>query len=130
MGGCRDDEWALRSHPQSLRNSISNRIGGGTGMSTIDIESGAVYPVEVGLERVELAVRERSGILVELHWFRDTEIVLVSVADRPSGTCFELVLEPGERALDVFHHPYAYAAARGLEVAPARTPLEEELIDV
>jgi len=99
-------------------------------MSTIDIESGAVYPVEVGLERVELAVRERSGILVELHWFRDTEIVLVSVADRPSGTCFELVLEPGERALDVLHHPYAYAAARGLEVAPARTPLEEELIDV
>ena len=99
-------------------------------MSTIDIESGAVDPVEVGLERVELAVRERSGILVELHWFRDTEIVLVSVADRPSGTCFELVLEPGERALDVFQHPYAYASARGLEIKPPGPTFAEELVDV
>jgi hypothetical protein len=34
----------------------------------------------------------------------------VAVTDTKSGEAFELPLRDGERALDVFHHPYAYAA--------------------
>jgi hypothetical protein len=83
-------------------------------------------PVEVGIERVELAHREQGGISVTLLWLRGTAIVLVAVADRRLRRCFELVLEPGERAWDVFHHPYAYASARGMDTTPAPPASEEE----
>ena len=35
----------------------------------------------------------------------------VAVTDTKTGEAFELPVREGERALDVFHHPYAYAAA-------------------
>lgn len=35
----------------------------------------------------------------------------VAVTDTKTGDAFELPVREGERALDVFHHPYAYAAA-------------------
>jgi hypothetical protein len=35
------------------------------------------------------------------------------VLDRTCGDCFELDVE-AEYALDAFHHPYAYAAHRGI----------------
>lgn len=65
--------------------------------------------------RTELAVRESNGVSVKLFWSRATDLVTVAVADALSGDCFELVLEKHERPMDVFHHPYAHAAARGLE---------------
>jgi hypothetical protein len=102
-------------------------------MTTITLEHEAVDPgsaVGIGAGRAELAVREESGITVRLLWIRGTDIVLVSVADRRNAESFELVLEPGERALDVFHHPYAYASARGLEIKPPRPEFAEELVDV
>jgi hypothetical protein len=36
----------------------------------------------------------------------------VSVADARTDDAFDVVVAPGERALDVFHHPYAYRAVR------------------
>jgi hypothetical protein len=65
--------------------------------------------------RTELAARESNGITVKLFWSRETAIVTVTVSDTANGDYFELVLDENERALDVFHHPYAHAAARGVE---------------
>jgi hypothetical protein len=35
-------------------------------------------------------------------------------------TYFELVLDEHARAMDVFHHPYAHAATRGVEFRSRR----------
>ena len=66
--------------------------------------------------RTELASREGNGVTVRLLWDRATNLVAVTVADLPNDECFELVLDEHEPALDVFRHPFAHAAARGLEV--------------
>jgi hypothetical protein len=65
--------------------------------------------------RVELARRESDGVAVTLLWSRATNVAAVQVVDARGGG-FELVLSPGESPLDVFHHPYAYAALRGLDM--------------
>jgi hypothetical protein len=63
--------------------------------------------------RTELATREGYGVSVKLLWCRITQILTVTVNDAATGDYFELVLEEDDRPLDVFHHPYAHAAARG-----------------
>jgi len=81
-----------------------------------------------GTWRKELASRESNGITVKLFWTRSTSLVTVAVADAATGDYFELVLDENERAMDVFHHPYAHAAARGLQFrAPGLEP--EVLLD-
>ena len=65
--------------------------------------------------RTELMSRESSGITVRMLWSRATNLVTIAVDDAASGDYFELVLDEDEPALDAFHHPYAHAAARGLE---------------
>jgi hypothetical protein len=57
----------------------------------------------------ELAARERDGISVRLLWHPRENAVTVSVEDARVGECFQLAVAP-ERALDAFHHPFAYAA--------------------
>jgi hypothetical protein len=57
----------------------------------------------------ELAARERDGISVRLLWHPRQNVVTVSVEDARLGDRFELAVAP-ERALDAFHHPFAYAA--------------------
>ena len=102
-------------------------------MSTIAMEDEAADTglfAEGGPSRAELAVREQSGVEVTLYWVRGTDVLLVSVVDRRNGEAFELVLQPGERALDVFHHPYAYAATRGLDFGQSRPEYEEEIVGV
>jgi hypothetical protein len=71
--------------------------------------------------RTELASRESNGITVRLFWSRSTNLVTVTVADAANDEYFELVLDEHERALDVFHHPFAHAAARGLELRTDRS---------
>jgi hypothetical protein len=78
--------------------------------------------------RTELATRESNGITVTLFWSRSTNLVTITVADAASDGYFELVLDEHERALDVFHHPFAHAAARGLEFH-TRRPEPEVLLD-
>ena len=57
----------------------------------------------------ELAAREGDGIAVRLLWHPRENAVTVSVEDTRVGDCFQLAVAP-ERALDAFHHPFAYAA--------------------
>ena len=57
----------------------------------------------------ELHHRSADGIEVSLLWSRVTNALTVAVEGSRSGTSFE-VLAPADRALDVFEHPYAYAA--------------------
>ena len=57
----------------------------------------------------ELDHRHNDGIDVTLLWDAATNRVSVFVRDARAGEAFEVDVEPG-RALDAFHHPYAYAA--------------------
>jgi hypothetical protein len=65
--------------------------------------------------RTELASRESNGISVKLLWSRPTNQVTVAVTDSANDDSFELVVDEHESALDVFYHPFARAAAKGLE---------------
>ncbi len=65
----------------------------------------------------ELAYRSTNGINVFLIWYPADDSLAVAVIDENADS-FELVVTAQE-ALDVFEHPYAYAAFRGLELAEA-----------
>ncbi|MBA3245695.1 MAG: hypothetical protein H0T61_11055, partial [Actinobacteria bacterium] len=58
---------------------------------------------------------ETDGLEVELLWDERNNLVRVAVLDAKTGDSFELVLSDCDNALDVFHHPYAYAAHRGVD---------------
>jgi hypothetical protein len=60
----------------------------------------------------ELDSRISDGIYVRLLWHPDNGHVSITVDDARTGEAFELAVHDGERALDVYHHPYAYAAQR------------------
>jgi hypothetical protein len=61
--------------------------------------------------RRELAHRSSNGIHVYLLWNEADDTLAVTVSD-DAGEAFELAVGAGE-ALEVFNHPYAYAAYRG-----------------
>ena len=48
-------------------------------------------------------------------WHRGENRVTVTARDVRSGEILEVAVRDHERALDVFHHPYAYAAFHGVE---------------
>jgi hypothetical protein len=56
------------------------------------------------------------GIKVRLLWRVHDDRLLVAVSDGRTGDAFSVEVREGERALDVFHHPYAYAATRRARV--------------
>ncbi len=58
----------------------------------------------------ELDGRISDGIHVRLLWNPSDDRVSVAVNDSKTGDAFELPVCDGDRALDVFRHPYAYAA--------------------
>ena len=64
----------------------------------------------------ELAHRENDGIAVTLLWHTETDRLTVSVRDWRTGAGFDLAAD-ARNAMDVFHHPYAYAAQRGVDLA-------------
>jgi hypothetical protein len=63
-----------------------------------------------------LARRANDGLEVILFWQRLTDELTVTVSDERSGAYFELAAAP-DQAWDVFNHPYAHAAFRGLPYA-------------
>jgi len=63
----------------------------------------------------ELDHRTADGVEVTLLWHASGDFVSVVVSDAKLGETFELVLDERDDPLDVFQHPYAYAAHRGLE---------------
>jgi hypothetical protein len=64
---------------------------------------------------IELDSRTTDGIDVRLLWHRAENRVTVIARDMRSGEVLEVVVRDHERALDVFHHPYAYAAFHGVQ---------------
>ena len=73
--------------------------------ATTDITNGTSFE--------ELMSRESNGISVSLLWNRGDDSLTVCVFDAASDSALEL--EVGAASpLDVFHHPFAYAAHRGL----------------
>lgn len=63
----------------------------------------------------ELHSRINDGIRVRMLWSEHDGRVAVAVSDARTGDEFAIEVRRGERALDVFHHPYAYAACRGVD---------------
>jgi hypothetical protein len=62
----------------------------------------------------ELAYRSNDGIDVRLLWRKADNRVRVAVDDVRAAASFDLIADPA-RALDVFYHPYAYAAFREID---------------
>ena len=58
----------------------------------------------------ELDSRSADGVQVRLLWHPDDGHVSVEVHDNKTCETFELHVCDNELALDVFHHPFAYAA--------------------
>jgi len=84
--------------------------------ATTDIQNSITYE--------ELLSRESNGISVSLLWNRDDDSLAVCVYDARDDSVFEL--EVGAASpLDVFHHPFAYAAHRGLLVEPVADEFED-----
>ena len=67
---------------------------------------------------IELAFRESAGLRVALLWDRQSNVSAVSVSNAATGDAFELSVDDRD-ALEVFHHPYAYAAQRGVDYGRA-----------
>ena len=68
-------------------------------------------------QRVVLASRMNTGIQVTLLWASGTNTTAVVVRDDTTNEQFELLVEPGTNPIDVYQHPYAYAAWRGQKAA-------------
>jgi len=66
----------------------------------------------------ELDSRASGGVHVRLLWHPRDGHVSVAVEYIKTGESFVLLVQDGERPLDVFRHPYAYAASRGLRGSP------------
>jgi hypothetical protein len=67
----------------------------------------------------KLLLSRRSGTVeVALLWSRRKHRAAVAVDDDATGSHFELVVEPADDPIDLFEHPYAYAAARGIRGVP------------
>ena len=62
----------------------------------------------------ELDYRSTDGLEVTLLWHPESNAVSVSVFDAKTGDDFDLDVDAAD-AMDAFHHPYAYAASRGVD---------------
>jgi hypothetical protein len=67
----------------------------------------------------ELDYRENDGLEVWLLWDDVDDRLSVLVVDMRDDHTFEVTVA-AERALDAFHHPYAYAAASGSSTRTTR----------
>jgi hypothetical protein len=67
---------------------------------------------------IELDSRTSDGIEVRLLWHREENRVTVTASDARTGETLEIQVRDGDSALDVFHHPYAYAAFHGVAPRP------------
>jgi hypothetical protein len=59
-----------------------------------------------------LASRQSGTTEVALFWSKRTGRAAVAVEDDITGERFELEIDTGDDPLDLFNHPYAYAATR------------------
>ena len=75
----------------------------------------------------ELQRRVNDGITVRLLWCQHDGQVEVAVTDAKTGEAFSVPVHDNERALDVFHHPYAYAASQGIDTAATSRPVDSNI---
>lgn len=75
----------------------------------------------------ELDSRDSDGIRVDLLWSAGNRRPWVALTDRRTGESFSIPVRDGERALDVFHHPYAYAASHGVNLAAISAGLDSDI---
>jgi len=68
----------------------------------------------------ELDNRVNGGIHVRLLWRADDDHLWVTVTDTERSEQFGIEVRDRALALDVFHHPYAYAAHYGVETNTTR----------
>jgi hypothetical protein len=88
---------------------------------------GPAHPDASGSATVrELQSRVNDGIQVDLLWCERKDRALVAVTDSKRGEAFSVLVRDGERALDVFHHPYAYAASHGVDTGATSGALESD----
>jgi hypothetical protein len=78
-----------------------------------------LVPVDTPAWMRELDGRMVNGLEVQLLWDSDTGCVWVSVRDARTRNRFLIEVRDGERPLDVFHHPFAYAPRQQLEAVLA-----------
>jgi hypothetical protein len=76
----------------------------------------------------ELHSRDNHGIQVDLLWCERDRRVEVAVTDTKTGAAFSVPVREGERALDVFHHPYAYAASHGVDTGATGWPVDSDAV--
>jgi hypothetical protein len=69
-------------------------------------------PLDLPPRSRELAERSSNGTHVRLLWRQGTGQLWVEVRE-PDGRVLAIPVQP-ERALDAFHHPYAYAGPQRL----------------
>jgi hypothetical protein len=84
---------------------MTTRFSGGTAV---------VESPTTDLIPVELDFRATDGVEVSLLWHKRTDTLTVFVFDARSEETFELEVE-SRYAVDAFQHPYAYAAALGVQ---------------
>ena len=71
-------------------------------------------PVEGLASMRELDYRFIHGLEVQLWWDSETAGVWVTVRDAATGNQFLIEVRDGQRPLDVFRHPFAYAPRQQL----------------
>lgn len=85
-------------------------------MSTITAKHGSeVCDEDFGEGISERSSRSDHGVDVALLWRRCDNTAIVAVVDHHNGEAFLLDVHEKDNALDMFHHPYAYAARRGID---------------
>ena len=68
----------------------------------------AVTPIRTRIR--ELAERTSNGTRIRLYWRQGTRDLWVEIWEPELDVTIEIPADP-ERALDAYHHPYAYASA-------------------
>jgi hypothetical protein len=79
---------------------------------------------EIPTSTRELDSRTNDGIHVRLLWRRHDGRLWVDVVDTKAGEAFSVDVHYGERPLEVFRHPYAYAAHHATKPPRRREPAE------
>ena len=93
-------------------------------MSTITAKNGIeAFAPDLGEGISELSSRSANGIDVALLWRQRDDTAIVVVMDQ-RGEELTLDVHDSDNALDIFHHPFAYAAARSLEEPVVHISLE------
>jgi len=95
----------------AARNDAAAARRDAADMKTTPTKEQAMSQSSTPNRRRELAHRSSDGIDVYLLWSPADDSLAVTVIDEAAET-FELPVAPHE-ALEVFNHPYAYAAFRG-----------------